>query len=188
MNLYIIGTICLFIIDTSLAGGDGHCYTKWKNGRWVSVGDCNNPSTADVLRQLKKRVKAKEFKGWYQASNGFYYKLFNDKVNYATAKSNCQKQGADLASAGVRNPTILSKIMPLIKAGNDHTWIGLKKLEGKFIWADGVDSNEGDTDWNAEEPSNSGGDEDCVHFWLYIWQLNDISCTKNMKYICEARA
>nr|XP_039265857.1 lectin-like [Styela clava] len=175
MDLCIIGTLFLFIINTPLIGGDGYCYTKWKNGRWVSIGNCKNPS-------------ADEFEGWYRASNGFYYKLFNDQVNYATAKSDCQKRGADLASAGVRDPTVRSEIMPLIKTGNYHTWIGLRKFEGKFIWADGVDSTEGNTDWYAEQPDNSGGDEDCVHFWpVDIWELNDVSCTRDMKYICEAR-
>ncbi|XP_077972794.1 uncharacterized protein LOC144428028 [Styela clava] len=100
----------------------------------------------DVLEQLRKSVKAKEFKGWYQASNGFYYKLFNDRVNNATAKSNCQKQGSDLASAGFRNPTVLSELMSLITAGNEHTWVGLSKHEGKFIWADGEVSTEDNTD------------------------------------------
>nr|XP_039274469.1 lectin-like [Styela clava] len=151
MNLYIIETLCLFIINTSLAAG--------------------------------------ELKTWYRASNGFYYKLFNDQVNYATAKSNCQKLGADLASAGVRDSTVRREILPLVKAGNDDTWIGLSKLEGKFIWADGVDSTEDNTDWDADQPDNLGGGEDCVQFWpVDKWQLNNISCNIDMKYICEARA
>ncbi|XP_077973121.1 lectin-like isoform X2 [Styela clava] len=164
MNLYIIETLCLFIINTSLAAGD-------------------------VLGQLRKSVKAKELKTWYRASNGFYYKLFNDQVNYATAKSNCQKRGADLASAGVRDSTIRREIMPLIKAGNDSTWIGLSKFEGKFIWGDDVISTPINTDWHEGEPNNLGGDEDCVHFWPENkWHLNDLACNRDMKYICEARA
>ncbi|XP_077970586.1 lectin-like [Styela clava] len=155
---------------------DGLCIRKLKNGRLISEGSCETTDT-------------EEFKGWYRASNGFYYKLFNDLINYATAKSECQKRGADLASTGVRDPTVRREIMPLIKAGNDFTWIGLGKFEGKFIWGDDVISTPINTDWHEGEPSNSGGDEDCVHFWPENkWYLNDVACNRDMKYICEARA
>ncbi|XP_039261089.2 uncharacterized protein LOC120337390 [Styela clava] len=106
MKVYIFVTLCMFVINS--VRSDGHCFTKWTNGRWVSVGDCNNPSAEDFLQKMRKNVEAKEeLKTWHRASNGLYYELFHDKVNYTTAKSYCQKRGGDLASTGIRNTTII---------------------------------------------------------------------------------
>ncbi|XP_077970568.1 alpha-N-acetylgalactosamine-specific lectin-like [Styela clava] len=189
MNLCIIGTLCLFIINISLVGGGGHCYTKWKNGRWVSVGDCNNPSAEDVLEQLRKSVKAKDdLKTWDKSSNNYYYKLFRDPVNYATAKSSCQKLGADLASVGVRNAIVRSKILQMVKSGGENTWVGLDDIEheGRFVWADGLISTRENTDWTAGQPDDYGENEDCGEFNRdQNWKLNDFRCSERQYYICE---
>nr|XP_039265879.1 hepatic lectin-like [Styela clava] len=128
-----------------------------------------------------------DLKTWNKSSNKYYYKLFGDPVNYATAKANCRKLGADLASVGVRNTTVRSEILQMVKSGGKHTWVGLDDIEheGKYVWADGVDSTKDNTDWDGRQPDNYFN-EDCVEFNPYMnWKLNDATCSLSKYYICE---
>ncbi|XP_077970269.1 lectin-like [Styela clava] len=191
MKLIIFVTLCQCLINLSFAG-DGYCYTKWMNGRWVSVGDCDNPSAEDVLKKLRENVaKKEEIKTWYRASNGLYYKLFNDPVTYATAKSNCQNRGGDLASVGIRNPTVFNgEILPMIKSVEVDTWIGLDDIqqEGAFVWADGVTLSDQDSFWSTDQPDDHKNQEDCVHLsHLKKWKFNDNHCSTSNRYICEIK-
>ncbi|XP_077967962.1 C-type lectin mannose-binding isoform-like [Styela clava] len=139
--------------------------------------------------QLKQNVK---FRTWFKASNNLHYKLFLDNVNYATAKENCQKYSANLASVGIRAAAIRSELKHSLVAGNTPIWIGLDdiKNEGDFIWADGVPSTIENTAWFEGEPNNSGDGEDCVHLAVRtenLWQLNDESCNLLIAYMCEIK-
>ena len=58
-------------------------------------------------------------------------------------------------------------------------WLGLTdvKQEGTFLWSS-TGEEPGYTNWGAGEPNNSGGKEDCAHFWLSRGQWNDDRCDK----------
>nr|XP_039251934.1 lectin-like [Styela clava] len=163
------------------------CVTKWKNGHFVTEGSCQSPTTNDIVKQLKQKVYKNT---WYVATNNFSYKLFHDKVSYETAQYECQKRGANLAAAGIRDPAVRSELMPLIKEAAFDTWIGLDDIqqEGKFVWKDGVTSTREKTYWFVNQPDNQGGIEDCAHFRPhYDWMLNDEPCSKHLKFFCERR-
>lgn len=70
-----------------------------------------------------------------------------------------------------------------------HYWMGASDFkEGDWRWVNDL-SKVTYTDWNAgtSEPSNSGGIEDCAHFWHgqnYKW--NDMPCKTAFAYICES--
>ncbi|XP_039269390.2 lectin-like [Styela clava] len=191
MKLIIFVTLCQCLFNLSFAGEDGYCFTKWKNGRWVSVGDCDNPSAEDFLKKLRANVARKEVKTWTRASNGLYYKLFSDPATYATAKSNCQNRGGDLASVVIRNSTVFNgEILPMIKLGDIDTWIGLDDLqhEGRFIWADGEILPDQYSYWGTDQPDNHENQEDCAQLHKGLsWKINDVPCTDTYSYICEIK-
>nr|XP_039251073.1 neurocan core protein-like [Styela clava] len=119
---------------------------------------------------------------WNRASNNFFYKLFHDKVTYETARSNCKRMGANLASAGVRDSTVRSQLISLIKSGESDVWIGLDDLqrEGNFIWADGVVSTKANSDWSTNQPDNARNVEDCVYqMHQYCMNRQDFSTGTN---------
>nr|XP_039265889.1 C-type lectin domain family 4 member M-like [Styela clava] len=131
-----------------------------------------------------------DLKTWNKSSSNYYYKLFRDPVNYTTAKANCQKLGADLASVGVRNAAVRSKILQMVKSGEKDTWVALDDIneEGRFVWADGVISIEENTYWNDGQPDDYEDNEDCSEFSGYqSWKLNDARCSDHQYYICEKR-
>ncbi|XP_077970967.1 collectin-11-like [Styela clava] len=142
----------------------------------------------ELMNCTRRISNLEEMFTWIRASNNFFYKLFHEKVTYETARSNCKRMGANLASAGVRDSTIRSQLILLIKSGQSKVWIGLDDLqrEGNFIWADGVVSTKANTDWSTNQPDNARKEEDCVEFSFWMgWKLNDAGCRFLKKYLCE---
>ncbi|XP_077976466.1 C-type lection lectoxin-Enh3-like [Styela clava] len=172
---------------------DGYCVTKWKNGRFVSVGDCQNtdPEDSELVKTLKKNVataKEKELmKTWFKASNGLCYKLYA-KSSYKTANSNCKKEEARLASICIRDPLVFRALIKSLLSNQDWgIWIGLDdmKQENVFTWSDGVISKKNSTPWADNEP-NSNRNQDCVKMAPgYGWKLNDQPCADLYSYLCE---
>lgn len=68
-------------------------------------------------------------------------------------------------------------------------WVGADDMstKGSFVWNDGSPLLTSSSLWNAGEPNNSGGNEDCVqmHISRDILALNDNVCGKTFRYICE---
>lgn len=70
-----------------------------------------------------------------------------------------------------------------------YYWIGLtdEVVEGKWIWY-GTNTTASFFDWNGGEPTNAGGNEHCVHVYLYSennFNWNDLPCTSENFFICE---
>lgn len=55
----------------------------------------------DVLTRELSMLK--DLLTWYKASNGKFYKVFKEWVNYTTAIERCVEEGAQLVTDGVRN-------------------------------------------------------------------------------------
>nr|XP_039258465.1 lactose-binding lectin l-2-like [Styela clava] len=128
---------------------------------------------------------------WYKASNKFYYKIFDDKVDYATAKLNCIKVGAMLSSEGIRDHTIHNQLVPLIKSGKFPVWIGLDDInqENTFVWSNGTVANPRTIPWLFGQPDGGReNDQDCVKTSSdSYFLLNDERCSKKLKYLCEKK-
>lgn len=45
----------------------------------------------------------KDLLTWYKASNGKFYKVFKEWVNYTTAIQRCVEEGGQLVTDGIRN-------------------------------------------------------------------------------------
>ena len=73
---------------------------------------------------------------------------------------------------------------------NDDVWIGLNDIssEGVFEWING-DPYRNEVIWISGEPSNSGGNEDCMHINLVNYpreKINDSPCDRpGIKALCE---
>ena len=64
-------------------------------------------------------------------------------------------------------------------------WLGLSDLdtEGTFAWSDGTPVAY--TNWNAGEPNDAGGNEDCAQLVRATESWNDLDCTVPRSYVCE---
>eukprot|EP00105_Crassostrea_gigas_P043771 XP_019927919.1 PREDICTED: perlucin-like protein [Crassostrea gigas] len=104
-----------------------------------------------------------------------------DAVYWQTARSSCQRLGANLVTinnAGTQ--TFIENLCP-----DGIYWIGLNDIsnEGTFLWV-ATSTQVSYSNWNPGEPNDSGG-EDCVHLLESTHKWNDINCARNHSYICQ---
>lgn len=124
---------------------------------------------------------------WYRASNGKFYKVFQELVNFTTAIKRCVEEDGHLVTEGIRNAETRSELENLIKANGQNTWIGLDdiKNEGDWRWIDNVVADMKQINWLRNQPDNRGN-EDCGHYWKkYGWYVNDTPCYTRMYFLCE---
>ncbi len=76
-------------------------------------------------------------------------------------------------------------LLALLDEAVPSLWIGLSDLrtEGTFVWADGtaLDYN----NWNAGEPNDAAGAEDCAQISRGTGYWNDFDCTMALPFVCE---
>jgi hypothetical protein len=118
------------------------------------------------------------------------YKFSTEEATWDDARSACQSLSEDGAYDLVSIDS--QELATALKQYPDH-WIGLddKLIEGAFTWVNGqglgVGSTLGEDPWGANEPNDSGGNEDCVHLNSNgLW--NDNKCSAALKYICGPKA
>ena len=102
----------------------------------------------------------------------------------------------DIAARG-RNLEFLQEISLKEKGINKiiNPWIGIHHLydEGRTVYASDMStvelSNWDPVDpWDATEPNNNNGGEDCVHLYnegLLFFKWNDNNCNEYRRFICE---
>ncbi|CAK6949578.1 lactose-binding lectin l-2-like [Scomber scombrus] len=125
---------------------------------------------------------------WFTFNNRCY-KYVSTHMTWADAELYCVSEKANLVA--IQSQEEHDFVKSLIK-NFDHaegrTWIGLSdtQKEGGWMWSDG-----GTVDfvfWDAQQPNNEGGNENCVHNnhgedrkW------NDIECSLTYPSVCASR-
>ena len=118
------------------------------------------------------------------------YAYVGDSVSWNQAEACCVAWGGHLASihsAGVNS------VLNDIRIRDRITWIGLNDIasEGNFEWIDGSSYDYNNFDTASGNPSNSNGNEDCVHFFSQsVVSWNDYYCgglgwNNPTSYICQ---
>ncbi|CAK8671617.1 unnamed protein product [Clavelina lepadiformis] len=126
----------------------------------------------------------------YVAGNGYRY-IVTSKGTWTNTRNECINYGGDLAAVGMKDFSLRAPIQQAL--GFDGAWIGLRDLIGggkDWVWADPsvTSSTSENTHWiqNPQQPSNSGGNEECGEILLqYDLRTNDRACSAETNGLCE---
>lgn len=165
-----------------------------KQGEKGDQGPAGSDPT-DKLDELEKKILSLEKrivnlespKEGIVGPNNYTYFL-TEPMNWKKAQVYCKSKGAMLATVGGRDPAILSFFVDNVMTNTDDTWIGLndRKIEGNWVWNDGVESTSNNTNWNTGEPNDRFNKEDCGVVNL-DGLINDQTCSKKFYGICEKK-
>ena len=135
---------------------------------------------------IQLEVNTREEEGWQEEVSyweGYKYRLYTEKKNWADAEATCQRDGGHLASV------LSAKEQEEARAAmgrEDHMWIGAtdSKEEGVWRWADG--SPWGYHNWDEL----SGGrreNKNCVFInRLDGYEWWDYHCTETRPFLCQS--
>lgn len=116
----------------------------------------------------------------YQPATGLTsrYRTVGAAVSWYAAEQDCESDSGHL---------------PIIQDASENTWlksqvigwIGLTdhQTEGMFRNVNGA--LPGYVNWSTNEPSNTGGNEDCAAFYQGLEVWNDYPCNGALPYVCE---
>jgi hypothetical protein len=119
------------------------------------------------------------------ARNGRAYLLCKSHpASWTDAQASCRQRGADLV---IVNDAAENELL----AGLELTtpWIGASDIaaEGTWVWVDG--SSIDYSNWNTNEPSNSGSIENCATMLTgdaaTQGKWNDVDCAAAHQFVCE---
>ena len=120
---------------------------------------------------------------------GTCYRFYQDEKDWDNAEKKCVQEGAHLAS--LFSDEEASFVRCLQDAASVHeTWIGGKRSGNSFKWVDG---NAFDYyNWNAGQPDNLGGKEDCIMVYsdpgqAYHDKWNDVPCDVKKNFVCKKK-
>jgi hypothetical protein len=111
------------------------------------------------------------------------YLLCPEPVTWAEARAACRLHGYRLASI-----ESMAENQALVDALAADAWVGATDsvVEGTFAWENGSTSSY--ANWHTGEPSDSGGNEECVTIVThspYFGRWNDLICHGLVGYVCE---
>ena len=119
--------------------------------------------------------------GW-SMSGAKCFRRFSESVTWYFARQTCLEHGADLAA-----PTSSAETSFLVSQGFSG-WISFNDLESEGTWRLVSGGRVGAyTNWNSNEPNDSGGNEDCAETRT-DGRWTDRSCTVLLAFICERPA
>ena len=126
----------------------------------------------DVSRVYKDRI--------YLAS-----KREEKAFDFATTDSACVAAGGYLAEIDDDEESAFVLAFSTTLGGSDIFMTGGNDLEneGKFVYFHSKKPVPDHVTWLSGQPS--GGNEDCMHFWISRKGLNDTRCGGKAKFVCE---
>jgi len=157
-----------------------NCKIFWPNAKCVSA--IPGISSDGTSRNSARGHRDQSAKG--PIMKGSNVAMSPDKMDWFQAKEYCLDIGGTLCE--VHSAHEEKELEKLLDDKDETYWLGLtdEKEEGKFVW---ITSNKPLTMsyWAPGEPSNGGGNEDCVEIVNGLW--NDINCTNGERChaLCE---
>ncbi|XP_045193617.2 perlucin-like [Mercenaria mercenaria] len=150
----------------------------------------------ELLEDIVKNTKVSECNtrrpgcpdGWI-SFQGSCYLFQHTPKDLVSAEDFCVEYSAHMVriDSEIENSFLKNRLKELKDA---YYSIGLTDVEteGKFKWY-GTDDAASFTDWNAGQPDNSGGIQDCALFHPGMdFKWDDGSCSAKRKFICEKKA
>ena len=122
--------------------------------------------------------------GWEKISKNCY-NFVAKSLNWQEAENHCRQKGGHLASVKSKPENDFIR-----RLSSGWFWLGLSDFkEGKWIWSDGSPFNNNTfNNWSGTGPSNSGGNEDCVHGTQEEnGNRNNIDCARTLNFICKKK-
>nr|XP_039261720.1 hepatic lectin-like [Styela clava] len=200
-NIIMITLTVLVILALAIAISSLAMYTQNTVVAESRETDSNNKTTLEMLTNLEKRMKiieserenqfrkTLEMYNWYKAENGYWYKVFQNKVEYTNARKNCEVLGSRLASVGIRSQKIKRDLTQnLLDSTSQQTWIGLDNIQqnGSWTWSDQVLSTLNNTQWRSGYPDNENKNRKCGYlFYGRNWSITGRDCGRLFYYLCE---
>ncbi|XP_052353462.1 macrophage mannose receptor 1-like isoform X1 [Oncorhynchus keta] len=138
----------------------------------------------EVCYVMDKKVLVLFLSGLYTLSSclAHEYHFVNMNKTWTEAQRFCREKYTDLAT--IENMEDMKRLINTVDSGyNGSAWIGLQKGEWQWSLAD-RDYSQGYVNWEATEPNNAGGKEDCV-FMRRSGQWNDAPCNFQHFFICN---
>ncbi|NRA34561.1 MAG: VWA domain-containing protein [Polyangiaceae bacterium] len=139
----------------------------------------------------------------FASRDGADYWFCAGDLEHDDAQASCAAQGLTLVTIDDSEENAFVHVRL-----SQSAWLGGSDSaqEGAWSWTDGTQFWQGDEDgsavaglythWDAGEPNNSGGggwwwwsssaSENCAEMLISTGEWNDVSCSNNQPYICEA--
>ena len=186
------------------AGGDGSggapsSSTAGGAGNEPGCGDGELDATAeqcdDGNRAAQDGCNAAcqvECTGWLEPNDHHCYLHIQTSANWSEARNGCKQLAPGYDLAGISSQPehdFLVTQLPAAAGPEIRIWIGGTDTNsrGMFRWVN--DEPWGFTAWDAPEPTNSGGVENCIELWNIhdVWNWNDVDCSLTLStgFLCE---
>ncbi|CAG2199700.1 unnamed protein product [Mytilus edulis] len=137
-------------------------------------------STLRILCTRKKKLESNPF----CKCQHIYHRP--SKALLSILLSSCHEHNARLAEVHSKPQSdFLVNLAKTYGPGQSY-WLGGRDdvIEGIWMWAS-TDQVFNYTDWYPGEPSNSGGNENCLVYGAVALKWNDTPCRNAYRFICE---
>ncbi|XP_043912205.1 pulmonary surfactant-associated protein D-like isoform X3 [Protopterus annectens] len=127
--------------------------------------------------------KALHFLGSIKKAGEKHFFTEDKTLSFEDAKKECADAGLELASP--KTEVENNAIKEIVKKYGKSAWLSIsdKITEGTFVHPDGQVIQY--SDWNRNEPNNSGGNEHCVEINTSNMNWNDVTCAGQRLVICQ---
>ncbi|XP_043912202.1 pulmonary surfactant-associated protein D-like isoform X1 [Protopterus annectens] len=138
---------------------------------------------ANMQNILSVCLKALHFLGSIKKAGEKHFFTEDKTLSFEDAKKECADAGLELASP--KTEVENNAIKEIVKKYGKSAWLSIsdKITEGTFVHPDGQVIQY--SDWNRNEPNNSGGNEHCVEINTSNMNWNDVTCAGQRLVICQ---
>jgi len=147
----------------------------------------------DALRQQPASKQCPD--AWSRIGNSCYHVSTNQtsRARWDEAdRISCPglAPGSRLASVHAESrPEIENLLKASFSESGDgkFVWIGLRRVDGDYIWSDGstLDVSSSSSSWGPGQPDNRDGSEDCVYWWSEDSRWWDEECDFFFNFLCQ---